>query len=290
MTITSLLRESAKKLAQISETPALDAEVLLAHALGVNKEYLFAHGKNEIPSLAQDTADRFIDQRLQHVPVAYITGEKEFFNRTFIVNPSVLIPRPETELLVERALFWIQKLSDSKKINRSLSVVDMGTGSGCIAATIAREVSPTTPINIVASDASTEAAEIARENFKRLGVEKKITLVQSDLLESITMPLELIVANLPYVSEQEYRQLAPDLFREPRTALVSGKNGLAHYIRLLQQIKKTHPETRVLLCEISLQQNREFKLNVRRLFPTATTNIHKDISGKNRCAEIVFYA
>ena len=199
-------------------TAALDADVLLAFALGTTKEDVLAHPERQ---LAPDAGARFlalVERRHGGEPVAYLRGFKEFYGLRFAVDRRVLIPRPETETLVEAARRLVE--------GRSLTVVDVGTGSGAIACAIA--VHERT-VRVIATDASPDAISVARSNATSLGVADRIDLREGDLLASVTERVELVCANLPYLRDDALTHLAGErtsLAFEPREAVVAGGDGL----------------------------------------------------------------
>lgn len=194
------------------EDPLLDAELLLAEATGRNRAQLAADPEAEIPPPAARRFGEMVRRRLQREPVAYILGRRGFRHIELAVDPRVLIPRPETELLVELAL----ELEPRR-------LLDIGTGSGAIALAIAAEMPD---CEVVAMDTSAAALEVARDNAARLGLLDRVELVETTL-PAATEEFDLIVANLPYVSEAEWSGLEPEVTEwEPREALLAGPNGL----------------------------------------------------------------
>ena len=214
LTITRSLRYGAAKLDSVSESPRLDAELLLARALDVPRSYVIAHPEDMLDTAAADRFSAAVQQRRSGMPLAYISGEKEFWSMRLIVSPATLVPRPETEILVEQALQRIPRRA-------ALRVLDLGTGSGAIAAALASE----RPLcEIVATDRSEAALAVARENA-RLHQLPNIELVHGDWLDPVAgRTFDLVVSNPPYVPER-----SPDLERlkhEPRIALAAGEDGL----------------------------------------------------------------
>jgi len=198
-------------------TPALDADVLLAHTLGVPKETLVAHPEVELTADEGSRFDVFIGKRADGVPVAYLRGFKEFYGLRLAVDPRVLVPRPETEALVDAVRAYAG--------DRELAVVDLGTGSGAVA--IALGV--TAPrLRLIATDVSAAALVVARANSSAHGV--RIDFRQGDLLAPVTEQVDVVAANLPYLRDLDLEQLAGErtsLAFEPRVATVAGPDGLA---------------------------------------------------------------
>src|SRR5215467_888803 len=205
-TIHQALEQAALSLARADQTGArLAAQVLLSHTLHVDRSYLFAYPEHVLTSEQEQQYQTLIERRSQGEPMAYLIGHKEFYGLEFLVDKRVLIPRPETELLVETALGFIRSMLDTGQVP---VVADIGTGSGAIPIVLAvRE--PRLPY-LYASDISAEALDVARLNSLRHHVERRIRLLQGDLLDPLPEPVDLLIANLPYVGTTEMDLLAPD--------------------------------------------------------------------------------
>jgi release factor glutamine methyltransferase len=199
-------------------SPALDADVLLAHVAGVGKEHLIAHPEAELPAEAARRYEALLARRAAGEPVAYLRGYKEFYGVTLGVDARVLVPRPETEILVDAARAFAA--------GRPLTVVDVGTGSGAIAIALARHEPG---LRIIATDLSAAALAVARDNAAANGVAARIAFRQGDLLGPVTERLDIVAANLPYLRADALADLAGDraaLAFEPRLATVAGDDGL----------------------------------------------------------------
>jgi release factor glutamine methyltransferase len=239
LTIAEVLRSAAVRLANLSETPRLDAEVLLMHVLGRDRAFLRAWPER---ALSGEQADRFrnlVEQRAEGQPVAYLIGEREFWSRLFAVRPGVLIPRPETELLIELALDFIPATEPT-------DILDLGTGSGIIAVTLAAE----RPLaRVFATDLSPEALAVARENAVRHGV-TNLRSGQGDWFAAIPedQRFDLIASNPPYIAEQDPHLRQGDVRFEPTLALASGQEGL-DALRIIAQgaCQRLKPGGRLLL-------------------------------------------
>ena len=290
MTVENLKKVFLSKLAPE------DFFVLLACATGKDKAFLLGHPKYELSQKTLSQAKSFFTRRQKHEPVAYIVGEKEFYGRAFRVTPATLIPRPETELIVELAL---NKISNFQfLISNELQVVDVGTGSGNIIISIAKEVQKVLPADcslFFGIDISSPALSIAKENAKMHHLEKNITFLEGDLLVPYldrareTKKDILITANLPYLSHTIYRNTEDDVrLFEPRSALQSEKEGLDHYFRLLEMISthRTSFLSITLFLEISPEQKSALSGILFSFFPQATTRIHKDLAQRDRVMEI----
>jgi len=253
------------------DNPRLDAEILLAHALGITRGQLHAHPQGQLSPTELASCRKLIERRAQREPVAYIVGHKEFYGLDLVVDSRVLIPRPETELLVEKAIEIGQRQS---------AVADVGTGSGAIAISLAVHLPQ---ILVYATDASPAALEVAARNCLHHGVEDRVRLLQGHLLEPLPEPVDLIVANLPYVSQAELAQLPPEISRhEPRKALDGGPDGLDCIRRLLAQAEGHLRPGGVVLLEIGATQGEAVVALARRNFPAARVEIVRDYAGLDR--------
>lgn len=202
-------------LAGDAATARLEARVLAMHALGVNRAWLVAHDQDVLPEDSLQTLEALLARRLSGVPVAYILGEREFYGRSFQVNPATLIPRPETEHLVEAALARLPRHGAPR-------VLDMGAGSGCIAITLQLE---RPDCRVTALDISAAALAVARANGERLGA--RVEWLESDLFDAVPdRVFEMIVSNPPYIASDDPHLGRGDLRFEPALALASGAQGL----------------------------------------------------------------
>ncbi len=208
----------------VEEDAALDAEVLARHVLGWDRGRLLAHGRDPAPPGFHAAFQSLIARRIQREPVAQIVGHREFWGLEFEVTSDVLIPRPETELIVEEAVAFGRE----RPCN---TAIDVGTGSGCIAVSVAAEMPQ---LRVIAADTSARALDVARRNALRHKVADRITFRSSDLLRGIAGPADLILSNPPYVPDGEAAALQPEVARfEPTAALFGGPDGLAVIRQLL---------------------------------------------------------
>jgi len=221
--------EAEKKLKNISETPRLDAEILLSKVLGTTRFALFTMENSCIDENAAELFASFVSRRMNFEPIAYITNEKEFFEDTFFVDRRVLIPRPETELIVEEAVQLLKNIKES-------DVLDICCGSGCIGLSIKRA----SDCRLTLSDISPDALEVAGINANRLfPASGGISFVQSDLFENISGKFDLITANPPYLSESDMEEfVVKDLGFEPANAFFGGKTGFEITEKVLSQVNK----------------------------------------------------
>ncbi len=222
-TVAEVLAEAAARLESVTETPRLDAEILLAHAMKVSRAQLLASLRDEA---APGEFGEFLERRLDSEPIAYILGEWEFYSLAFETKPPVLVPRPETEHLVEVVLETIG--------DRPARVLDVGTGSGCVAIAIACNAPN---CRVVTSDIRDEFLELARRNAERHNVADRIAFRKGDLFEALApedAPFDLICSNPPYVAEPEWEGLSPTITRyEDPKALLAGPDGLEVIRRLV---------------------------------------------------------
>jgi release factor glutamine methyltransferase len=274
--VLEALRQARRLLPPVSDEPELEAELLLRHCLGVDRASLY---RLLIAELSEEEQQRFRDlvrRRLIHEPTAYIIGHKEFFGLDFEVTPAAIIPRPETEVLVELAI----EAAHKKPLGDALPIADVGTGSGAIAVALATALPQG---KITATDTSQEALELARRNARRHRVDKRITFLQSDLLDKLPGRVDVLVANLPYVTTDDWKALPPEIKdHEPREALDGGLDGLRVIERLLEEAPARLSPSGVLLAEIGDMQGRAAKAAARAAFPEAAVKVMPDLSGHDR--------
>lgn len=253
---------------------ALDAEVLARHVLAWDRATLLAHGREPAPPGFDSAFDALIARRALREPVAQIVGRREFWGLDFEVTPDVLIPRPETELVVEEAVNYARE-------HPSRTAVDVGTGSGCIAVSVAHELPG---VRITAIDCSDAALAVARRNAARHGVSDRISFQSTDLLNGVAGPFDLILSNPPYVPEDDAPTLQPEVVQfEPRAALFGGVDGLAVIRRLLQDARSRLAEHGRLIIEFGLGQDREIS-RIAEETGWVLVRMRKDLQGIPRTA------
>jgi release factor glutamine methyltransferase len=288
-TIKDALEYAIGKLAHEEQKSAvLDAQVLLGYVLDVDRATLYTYPERALTSEQEQQFFQLIERRERGEPVAYLTGHKEFYGLDFFVDKRVLIPRPETELLVEIVLNNIRKRINAGRIP---IVADIGTGSGAIPIALAVE-EPRLPY-LYASDVSSEALDVARLNCQRHHVEQRVRLLHGDLLAPLPEPVDILIANLPYVGTDEMNTLATDIQAyEPHLALFSGPNGLDLVCRLLMEAKQSAILAReaVLLLEIGYQQRKALSELVNELWPRANITFKRDFAGWDRVLQIALPA
>ena len=279
VTVGDALAEGARRLAAAGCGEArLDAELLLAHALGVSRACLFAHPERRLSADQAASWQALIERRAGREPIAYILGHKEFYGLDLLVDRRVLVPRPETELLVERALQFAAR-------HPVHTVWDVGTGSGAVALALAWHLRQA---QVVASDVSSAALQVAAANRRRLGLEGRVQLVRSDLLAAARGPIDVVVANLPYLTAAERAQAMPEVSQyEPQVALDGGPQGLALVGRLLRQAAALDGPPALILVEIGARQGLPAVALARESLPQAAVALQRDLAGLDRALEIL---
>jgi release factor glutamine methyltransferase len=257
------------------ETAGLDAALLLGHLLGWERERVLAHPEQPLDAGQAAAYAALLARREAGEPVAYLTGRREFMGLTFAVDARVLVPRPETELLVERALAYLRTLPPGPR-----QVVDVGTGSGAIAVSLAVALPA---LRVVASDIDAAALAVARGNIARHGVADRLWLVRGSLLDWLGRPVDLIAANLPYLRPD---QAHAGLAHEPAVALYAGADGFALLRRLLAQAPaRLRPGGR-LLAEIDPDQAALALTTAAQVAPGWPAAVHSDYAGRPRLLEL----
>lgn len=290
MSIHEFLKKTASLFfARGIDSPQLDAEILCAYILKKERAYLFTHPEKILTQKELRKMFSLVFLRLKRIPIAYLLGSKEFYGRDFFLSPSVLIPRSETEELVSVVLSLIKKYSLSKP---KIKILDIGTGSGCIALTLAAESTPHT-IEVTASDVSIQALRIAKKNFKNFKKNKQIQnpvhFIQSDIFSRIQGRFDIIVANLPYLSQRVFATSSltyPELHHEPRLALTSNDAGLEKIKIVLKDASNHLLANGDILCEIGSEQKQALLLYIQKKHPSMNAFVKKDLAGKNRILHV----
>ena len=277
-TLQSLLQEATGRLRQAGlATPRLDAEVLLRHVLGIDRTQLFLRLPEVAPTELPAHYESLLARRLAGEPVAYITETREFMGMGFRVTPAVLVPRPETELLVEWALDWLATRPDSL-------VADIGTGSGAIAVAIAALRPITQSQRTIAIDASLEAVEIARQNavsLLRPPQQARFRSEQGSLMTTLTPPVDLVLANLPYLTPEQLTG-NPNLAAEPSLALDGGTDGLDLVRDLIADLPRVLVADGAVGLELDPSQTEMVTALLSELFPDAEVRTIHDLAGLPR--------
>jgi release factor glutamine methyltransferase len=271
--IRQTLQQTTADLQAVTGAPRLEAEVLLSHVTGVSRTVLLAHPERTITPDQLSRYQTLVRHRASGHPLPYLTGRAEFYGLEFEVTPDVLIPRPETEVLVDLAL-----------AHHPATVVDMGTGCGCIAVSLAAHLSRAT---ICAIDILPAALAVARRNVERHGVAGRIRLIKGDVLTPRPSPVDLIVSNPPYISTSECASLPTSVRdHEPRLALDGGPSGLEIIQQLLMQAPAVLNPGGGLLIEIGAEQGEAASHLARTFFARAVVRIHPDLAGRDRVLEV----
>lgn len=276
VTISEALTRATHRIAALgSEEARLEAELLMMHALGADRPHLYQRLTETLDVTDESRFEGLVARRLAHEPVPYITGHREFFGLEFEVSPAALIPRPETETLVEAVVAFAR--GRSKDV---FTIADVGTGAGVVAVALACELPG---VRVIATDVSPEALELAERNAVRHGVAGRIDFRPGDLLEPLDEPVDVIAANLPYVTTGQWEEMPPEIREyEPRLALDGGADGLDAIRRLLVRAPAHLNEEGALFCEIGDWQGESVLRLAEASFPDARTGILKDLAGRDR--------
>lgn len=285
----------------LGKLECLDLDLIIAHAIKKSREFVLTHSEYKLVKSQNSKVKSYLSRRIKSEPLAYILGEKEFFGLKFKVNKNTLIPRPETEMIVEKIIINLQSINKNKKT----IIVDIGTGSGNIIISIANEFKKNTKYKIpdtkyYGTDISKKALIISKQNAKLNKVDEKIKFLHGNLLspviENCKFKIEnstmIIVANLPYLSRKIYKSSPKDVKNyEPKSALISEKEGLAHYENLLEQIKVLNTKYKIqntIFMEISPEQKNKIAKLIKKYFSKSKIIFHKDLSGRWRICEAEF--
>jgi release factor glutamine methyltransferase len=264
------MNDAISSLRDISETPRLEVQVIAAHVLGQSRTWVTSHDDIELDSEQLHELNNNLNRLLTKEPLPYIVGEQEFFGLPFRVNPYVLIPRPETELLVERTIQWLMAHPDRRR------GIDIGTGSGCIPISLCKNIPDLT---MVASDISGSALEVARQNAQLNGVENRISFKLANLYPSDIEQFDFLCANLPYIPANHLATLDVAKY-EPLSALDGGENGFTLIEELLTTLQFAPPSFMILEMDSSHADIAKQFTDV--TYPTSSVNIIKDLADRDR--------
>ena len=280
MEINALLREGVRRMGSREYlNPTLDSVLLLSYLLNVDKIYIYTHGREEVSSEIVDKFFSFVEKRREGYPMNYILKEKEFMGLKFYIEEGVLIPRPDTEILVEYILNMIEEKFGSSPLN----IVDIGAGSGCISLSLAWYIKNAFVYSI---DRDDKALKLTGENIKRLGLSSKVKLLKSDLFEGIKSlqlegKIDIIVSNPPYIPPKVIETLQPEVKDyEPRGALDGGEDGLCYYRRIIPDSKVYLKNNGIVAFEIGFDQEDVRNIFLREGF--SNVDILKDLQGLDR--------
>lgn len=281
MTVGEAIKEGTGILKECCNLAWLDASIIMSYVIGKERWYLVAHQEEELTQILLDEYFSLIHKRLSGMPVQYITNCQEFMSLNFFVNEWVLIPRPETEILVEEVLRSVLIYPESSIIN----VADIGTGSGCISVSIARNTENT---RIKAIDVSREALAVAEKNAVRLGVSDRIEFIQSDLFNSIKhQQFDIIVSNPPYIPSSVIDGLQVEVREhEPRLALDGGVDGLEYYRKIISQGFNYLKPGGLIVLEIGCDQGQAVRELAESFQDYDSSKIVRDLAQKDRVITI----
>lgn len=282
MIIKEAVHQASKTLVAHSiEDASLEAELLLMHILGLDRAKLYARLGEGLSADDAQALAQVVKRRLSHEPTAYIIGHREFFGHDFHVAPGVLIPRPESELLVEQALDFVKgRFSDGDPI-----IAEIGTGSGAIAISLALILPKAW---VYATDVSPCALEIARVNCQKHGVQGRVHLLEGDLLEPLPEPADIIIANLPYIKDEDWSKLSAEIrMYEPVVALAGGRDGLDKVRQLLGKVREKLRSGGLILLEVGPGQGQAAASLAESLFPGARIELAPDLGGRDRVLKAV---
>ena len=260
---------------------SVEAELLLGHVLGMSKTQLYTEPERSLTSVETEQLCHLVRRRLDHEPTAYILGHCEFYGIDFYIDYHTFIPRPETELLLEQAVELAHHISQQGK---RITIADVGTGCGAIAISLALALPQA---KIYATDISAPALQVAEMNCRRHAVNSRVELLQGNLLEPLSQPVDMIVANLPYIKSCEFKDLSPEIRNfEPTTALAGGEEGLGKIQQVLEQMPGKLNYGGCFLLEIGKGQGREVTSLIKSYFPQASIELISDLGDIERVVKV----
>jgi release factor glutamine methyltransferase len=283
-TIAQNVARGIVALAKNSESPRTDAQLLLAHVAVKDKEWVLAHGEAFLSKAQSEKFDELVTQRAKGVPIAYILGFAGFYGREFAVNDRVLVPRPETEHLIDEALLYIRERVVSLMPKQFVTVLDVGVGSGAIGVTLAAEVAQTF---VEGTDISMAALKMAEHNAKRFNVAGRCKFLHGDLATPVMeRTYDVVCANLPYIPSADLPKPPESAGFEPKDALDGGSDGLDHYRRFMPQAKRLVKPGGLLLLEAAPPTMDGLAVIVHEAFRTAEVTIGEDYGGRLRYVKV----
>jgi len=265
-----------------TDDPAFESEVLLRHVLNISRTQFFLDLGKEIDPQAASLFREWVKRRSVGEPVAYIIGRREFFGLDFYIDSRVLVPRPETELLVEEAINYAKAYLKANSSQKEITIADIGTGSGAVAVSLAANLPES---QIYASDISASALAVALINCRKHNVTEQVILLQGDLLDPLSAPVNILVANLPYVTRAEVAQMSSARY-EPALALDGGESGLDQIFQLCGQLKGKVLRGGCVLLEIGLGQDEAVTNLLKSLFPASEIESLTDLAGVHRAIKL----
>jgi release factor glutamine methyltransferase len=277
-TVLDVVRLSTAYLSEHGgDSARLDSELLVAHALGMARLDVYLQYDRPLTDPELDTIRALLRRRGRGEPIAHLTGRREFYGRSFLVSPAVLIPRPETETLVELAL------RVARGRGGAVRIADLGTGSGCLACTLAAELPGA---SVIAADLSAAALGVAATNADQLGVADRILFVEGGWVDGLVADLDMVVSNPPYVTSAEMLELPRDVGFEPRLALDGGADGMDAYRELLPAVAEYAPRVWWLGVEVDSRRADPVAGLARALWPAASVAVIDDLARRPRVVEV----
>jgi len=295
MNIQDIISQYSARLIKTSSSPILDIELLLSKTLNKPKEFLFAYPEKNLTSLQFSKFKNLFNRRSKGEPIAYLLSHKEFYKLDFKVNKNVLIPRPETELLVEEIIKYHK--SAIRNLKSAINIIEIGVGSGAIIIALAKNIPKA---EFIATDISTKALNIAKQNAKFHKI--KIKFLKGNLLDptlqlpnsqptlavakttvgegQFLIPNSIIIANLPYLTNQELKN--PTIQKEPKLALDGGPDGLKYFRQLFTQLQKYNLKPKAIFLEIGYKQSQKIKNLTKQILPKYKFHVKKDLCGLDR--------
>lgn len=275
-----------------------ETDIIISLLLRKPREYILSHPETKITPAIFRKFNNLAKKRRLGWPIAYLTGHKEFYGLDFMVTPATLVPRPETELMVDEAIDMIKLINTADlEAGHKIRLIDLGTGSGAIIVALASEIRRLFPthfpkIKFHAVDISTDALKIARQNSRKHKLGRRISFQEGDLLTPLKLTKRklsnqrlIITANLPYLTAAQIKK-SPSIRREPRLALNGGADGLKYYRKLFKQLSELGSpwQAATILCEIDPGQSRKITALAKLYWPGVSTDIKKDLAGRKRLA------
>ena len=283
MTLGEVLQSVTQALLEASMDDArMEAELLLGHVLRMSRAQLYTEPGRNLSTAETKDLRRLVRRRLSHEPTAYILGHCGFYGIEFHIDHGVFIPRPETELLVEKAIELARRIYCPGK---QMIIADIGTGCGAIAVSLALALPQA---RIYATDISASALQLAERNCRRHAVDGQVELLSGDLLDPLPHPVDMIVANLPYIKNSEFEDLSPEIVDfEPTVALAGGEDGLDRIGQMLEQMPGKLNDGACLLLEIGRGQGDAVTSLIDSYFPQADIELIPDLGGIDRVVQVV---
>lgn len=274
--IEDWIQDTTRLLRGESDFPLLEAEIILSFVINKPRAWIVSHPDSRLEEENLEHANHLIGRLLKGEPLPYLTGIQAFYGLDFSITPDVLIPRPETESLVEECIKWLEKRPSKRRM------VDVGTGSGIIAITLAKSFSD---LAITAIDISEKALSVARNNAKKFHLEERVIFIHNNLLADHQVKYDLIAANLPYIPQGILKDLKVSKF-EPELALNGGKDGLELIHKLLAQSRTNINPGGLIILEFQYDQAQSVEKTAEIYFPNAEISILNDLAGRPRISKI----